>query len=140
MNKISGNSTFFYKYIFPFLCGGVLCLIMWILSDNIILEIIIFLLASLIYFLYFRRLSEVFIDHEKREFCIIYFRKKYYYKFSELKKVKPFITINLIKLKFNKKSFLFSPSGVEWPDSNNRVMINELKGIALENNCDTIAE
>jgi hypothetical protein len=133
MNKISGNSTFFYKNIFPFLCGGVLCLITWILFDNIILEITIFSLASLIYFLYFRRLSEVFIDHDKREFCIVYFRKKYFYKFSELKKVKPFISINLVNIKFNEKSFLFTPAGVEWPDSNNRVMVNELKAIALQN-------
>jgi hypothetical protein len=133
MNKISGNSTFFYKYIFPFLYGGVYCLIAWMLSNNLIIVITVFLLVSIINLLSFSKLSEVFISYEKEEFYIINSRKKYYYKFSELKEVKPLSFINIVKLKFEKNTLLFTPAGVEFPDYKNVPMINELKGIARQN-------
>jgi hypothetical protein len=79
-------------------------------------------------------MSEVFINYEKKEFYIIRnSRKKYYYPFSELKEVKPLSFINIIKLKFKEKSFLFSPAGIEFPEYKNRVMLKELKAITRQN-------
>jgi hypothetical protein len=130
MKKLSGEYNFLYKYMFPFAYGGVFWGMSWMLWAPLAIQIPAFIIPFSIVFLSFQRISDLFIDYDNKEFCIINGRKQYRFGFSELKRVEPLFYINIVKLKFENRSVLFCPSGIEFPQYKNTRIINELREIA----------
>ena len=140
MKKISSDkNTFYLKYILPILLLGIITITTAtsiFYKTYLALFIPIYVLVAGVIggrFTYYFKISDVFIDFEKKVFYVINRKKEYYFPFSDLRGVKSSSFGTMIKLKFlNNKKVLFTAPSDNLYGFGNLTLAEELKTLIIK--------